>query len=333
MEDIPRSDQAAEETEGAKAALVAKNCTLAEDAALTHLKRAVKLLRAATEKVRLHHPDGVHDMRVASRRLRAVLSDDRTVFSTSSLKSFRKRIHRITQSLGAARELDVCQEMLTAMRDGLPQNAVEAADWMAGQLASQREQEAATVADRAAGVESLGFKKALMQLFEHRIPTKVCYLERARERIQKRMDDVHEQYEDWQKSQSQESLHQLRVEFKKLRYTCELFGDVYGPDMEAFQRRLKQVQEALGRWNDWRVLHGYAVAAAPTASEEVQPSLETLQRTLDEGVREWSEKAEQEVAAFFAEETGEKFSTLIETYTIVCCREKEGTGALFELAE
>jgi len=44
---------------------------------------------------------------------------------------------------------------------------------------------------------------------------------------------------------SGEILHRIRVHFKKLRYTCEMYEPLYGTRMTAFLPELKAAQEAL----------------------------------------------------------------------------------------
>jgi CHAD domain-containing protein len=52
--------------------------------------------------------------------------------------------------------------------------------------------------------------------------------------------------------------HKLRIAVKKLRYTVELFGGLFGNDgLERFVGRLKRLQSDLGYANDVRVAHEF----------------------------------------------------------------------------
>ena len=54
--------------------------------------------------------------------------------------------------------------------------------------------------------------------------------------------------------------HRLRIAVKKLRYTVELLGSAYDRrDLRRYNRRLKRVQEDLGRANDLRVAYGLVI--------------------------------------------------------------------------
>jgi CHAD domain-containing protein len=47
-----------------------------------------------------------------------------------------------------------------------------------------------------------------------------------------------------------EHVHDLRIEGKKLRYLAEFFGPLYPPQLKALLKRLKQLQDVLGEFND-----------------------------------------------------------------------------------
>ena len=54
--------------------------------------------------------------------------------------------------------------------------------------------------------------------------------------------------------------HKLRIAVKKLRYTIELFGNLFdGEELEAFVKRLKRLQGDLGYANDVRVAHEFVI--------------------------------------------------------------------------
>ena len=46
------------------------------------------------------------------------------------------------------------------------------------------------------------------------------------------------------------TLHQFRLQGKKVRYTLELFRQVYGPGLERLLKLLRKAQDALGRIQD-----------------------------------------------------------------------------------
>src|SRR5258708_255901 len=65
-------------------------------------------------------PEGVHDMRVASRRLRGALNDFAPFLRKRSLTSSLKQIKEIADSLGAVRDQDVAIEALEKLATKVP---------------------------------------------------------------------------------------------------------------------------------------------------------------------------------------------------------------------
>ena len=57
-------------------------------------------------------------------------------------------------------------------------------------------------------------------------------------------------YDDALVDADDETLHALRIEFKRLRYTVSLFGDVLGTTIAEYVAEVKIIQDTLGRIND-----------------------------------------------------------------------------------
>ncbi|NJL92284.1 MAG: CHAD domain-containing protein [Anaerolineae bacterium] len=60
-------------------------------------------------------------------------------------------------------------------------------------------------------------------------------------------------YEDFIATASVPTLHELRIEFKRLRYSLEFFEDVLGQSAGMLIRRVKEAQDHLGDMNDAQV--------------------------------------------------------------------------------
>jgi CHAD domain-containing protein len=67
-------------------------------------------------------PEGVHDMRVASRRLRAALEICQDVFSRDQYRELRGDVKRVADALGRVRDLDVLEERLERDRRDRPRS-------------------------------------------------------------------------------------------------------------------------------------------------------------------------------------------------------------------
>ncbi len=66
--------------------------------------------------------EALHDMRVASRRLRAALSVFRDVFPPKKFLPLEKQVARVTDALGAVRDADVLIEFMQAAQRGAPES-------------------------------------------------------------------------------------------------------------------------------------------------------------------------------------------------------------------
>src|SRR5881392_1501437 len=66
------------------------------------------------------NPDGVHDMRVASRRLRSVLKDFRPFLRKDPLRGIEEGVTRIADTLGMVRDQDVLINTLEKLLSRAP---------------------------------------------------------------------------------------------------------------------------------------------------------------------------------------------------------------------
>ncbi len=81
-----------------------------------------EMMSFRTEALKGKDIEGVHDMRVASRRLRAALEIFRDVFSRKQYRELREEVKRIADALGEVRDLDVLQERLERDRRDRPRS-------------------------------------------------------------------------------------------------------------------------------------------------------------------------------------------------------------------
>jgi CHAD domain-containing protein len=74
-------------------------------------------------------------------------------------------------------------------------------------------------------------------------------------------------------SSSDDAIHQLRIECKKLRYLLELFAELYPrKPLKVLTRELKALQETLGRFNDFTVQHQFLHQLASEVRDSDQKS-------------------------------------------------------------
>jgi CHAD domain-containing protein len=193
-------------------------------------------------------PESLHDLRVATRRVQQC----QRLFGKPS-----RKLHRLMELSSAVRNCDVTLELLESA------HILNAR--INQQLKSQRE---------IALAELTSF---LAQKFEFGV--------RHHKSLKRR--DLRRMVEKWFKAgaaaeteDNPASLHRFRLLGKRLRYTLELFTDVYGPPLEKLLRQLRSVQDHLGAIQD-------CVAALPLVADHPRAvaALTRLQSTREHAFR------------------------------------------------
>jgi len=193
--------------------------------------------------------EAVHDVRVASRRLAAVLRIMGSLIGVRKTSKLVRRLRRLRRAFRRLRDLDVVQESLG--RDApIPLDATALAH-LEGVLTRRREQLLRRVR-RTAERADLGLLAARVQevfrqceaAFEDGSDDAVRLLTgeavaRWSARLAKldpRTPGTH--------------LHETRLCVKRLRYAAELAREVEGRKEDALVSALARMQEVLGEWND-----------------------------------------------------------------------------------
>lgn len=218
-------------------------------AALGHL---LEVLLAESAHCRLEAgPRGVHQSRVALRRLRSLLRIFRPVVDGPEWREWDARLKEAAALLGGARDWDV-------FLDGLGEAAFLALDRdprLKRMLATARRERAQAYDQVAAMLEGPLFRGALWSgvgLLALRptappdLPLRPFAAEVLRKRW-KRLRRAGEQMEELDAT----ALHEMRLDAKRLRYAAEPFAALWpGKGPKRFNRRLAALQEALGLAND-----------------------------------------------------------------------------------
>jgi CHAD domain-containing protein len=207
--------------------------------------------------------EGVHDMRVATRRLRSALRDFLPLIEKRSLKSARKELKKIADALGAVRDQDVVIVALEALKEEAEQEEIKR-----------------------------GVEKLIEERFIVRNKARACLLEtialESLSRLQENFTGAIEEAikikrEDTErKNQSSnisfrqagsgviasslkeflklgwriyepfniKALHNLRIAAKRLRYAIELFASCWGEEIHSFAHEIAEMQLSLGEAHD-----------------------------------------------------------------------------------
>ncbi|NIA15205.1 MAG: CHAD domain-containing protein [Nitrospiraceae bacterium] len=301
---------------------MAKYCSQASDSAVKAFKGQARALRKHAPAAAREDADGVHDIRVASRRLRAVLAEHGVLFKKSKVKRLNRNARRVTSVLGKPRELDVTIALLEPLRPDFHGPARYAINHVLRNLRAQRSAQSHAIRRTARFVQSREFRKALRDLYESK-PRVRCHLRDAVANTTTRFDAVVAAHEAWRETQSEALLHELRIAFKKFRYTCEVYRDIYGAEMAQLIARLREVQECLGEWHDYFVVREYVAQALPSAppraAEGMPLFLRLVNGRIDAMLAQFSERAE----SFFGPESSAEVRAFLAGLTHVCHMRKK----------
>jgi CHAD domain-containing protein len=262
-------------------------------------------------------PEYVHDMRVATRRARAAARLYGDYFRARDIRRYLKRLRRTAQLLGAVRDLDVAIGKLDRYRKGSNRKT-------AAQLTARMEQWLAqrTVAqvELLAWLDSPGYAR-FVRSFAGFLRTPgvgaVDYTpqpgaevtpHQVRHVTPSMVLDSFERvrcYETWFEGDAEapvETLHQLRIACKYLRYNLEFTRSLLGPECERLIASLRQLQDDLGDLNDAVVSKRMLAADAAGAAGADGAGVASYERAQDKLIRQLRAAAAERFAAFVAPE-------------------------------
>jgi CHAD domain-containing protein len=212
-------------------------------------------------------PEGVHQMRVAVRRLRSAISSLKKILPQEDIQWVTEELRSIGGTLGPARNLDVfAAELVPAARAGLPDEP--GWDDLAATLDRLRAAAHKQIRDAILSRRYTAGMLRLLRWFEasgwHRHsasgepdPMASPISAIAPDVLDRRRRKVRQRGKGFGSLMPPER-HKLRIAVKKLRYTVELFSSLFDRDgLERFVGRLKRLQGDLGYANDVRVAHEF----------------------------------------------------------------------------
>jgi CHAD domain-containing protein len=232
------------------------------------LRELAATLNATIPRVRARADDeAIHDMRVATRRLRVVLRIARPVFGRFYCDFIRASFARVGRASGALRDEEVLRETLT----GLELREPELDAW----IARRRKREIALrdiVEHRLRAGDLRRPLKALHALLALPVPPRrrrpvAAFAHKAVARARRRVEDQRDAGTD-----DPLALHQLRIAYKRLRYTTEIFAEALPIDVAALAEPSARFQKRLGEIHDLdvaRVVIGRTRSLSPAVKTGV----------------------------------------------------------------
>lgn len=195
--------------------------------------------------------DRVHDVRVATRRLRAALAVATPLLGAHAARGARARVEALGDALGARRAADVSQAWVTeeqASTEDLGERMVLAR--LHALLEVRRQRTGARLHATFPRDRLLGDGAALVALAAsaHEGPPLAEGIEAE---LAKRARAVERALDSMEDPDDDEGHHALRIALKRLRYTCEITGEAWPERVpESGVVDLKAMQDGLGKLHD-----------------------------------------------------------------------------------
>ncbi len=204
-----------------------------------------------------HDPQDLHAMRVATRRQRAAWRVFGASFRLNRTKRYRTGLREIAARLGAVRDLDVLLEAADVYRADLPVTEQRALEPLLAGWRSHRE-DARVLLIRE--LDSDGYRRWVDDYRDFVrtdgaavLPVSPTQPHRVRDTAASRIWTAYEQvrgYEAVLRWADVETLHELRIAGKWLRYTLEFVREALGDDATPLIARVTALQDHLGLMND-----------------------------------------------------------------------------------
>ena len=222
----------------------------------TPLQHVLAMMRDQLEAIRAHDPgtrlgsdpEELHRMRVATRRLRAILRAVRSMFAEDAGEALREELAWLGTALGARRDLDVMREHLRGETE-----ALAPADRAAGLgLLRRLEREGGPAREHLlAALESPRYLQLLDRLEETIAHPPVAdaalslhdVAAKAFRKLRRTVKELPDEPAD-------ADFHRVRIRAKRARYAAELAVPTEGHAAERFVDRVKKLQDVLGEHQD-----------------------------------------------------------------------------------
>lgn len=216
------------------------------------LRRHLRRLRLAERGVRSEDPvEPVHDLRVATRRLRATLRILAPVYAPHGLRPYTRGLGSLARVAGPVRDRDV---LLADMRQSvsvLPEDRQAA---FVALIEAVQDERRAALKRLLAFLEHDDFAVFLRD-FAEMMSASSGWDERVRVRdlagsMIWRHYETLRSHDDGGLPADAEELHAMRIDGKRLRYVLEFFAETLGPAADTVIRPLMDFQDHLGALND-----------------------------------------------------------------------------------
>ena len=198
-------------------------------------------------------PEYLHDMRVATRRLRSALRFIKNYFDEYFCEYVRNELAWLAGYLGRVRDMDVFIETLEGVRMSL--NLPEGPCTTVIALLKKRHYSDRRLLNSAIkSKRTIGLMERLFDFDANAFYTnkdrELTLSDTAARIIRRELVRSRKMMKNAEEARTDERLHMLRIALKRLRYACEFFSPLYDERMRKAVRIAVKFQDCLGEHQD-----------------------------------------------------------------------------------
>lgn len=215
--------------------------------------------------------EAVHDFRVALRRTRTLLEVGRPVFGRFHANEVRLALRDVHRATGTLRDEEVLIELLASLGVDRP----DVGAWLDGRRRRERRLRTALRRKIRDGELNRG-RRLLEAMVAFRV--KPSRDKRVTKFARKAVEEASREVDRRRNAplEDAEALHELRIAYKRLRYTVETFTSVLPAEIEALAQVATRLQNKLGKVHDVDM----AIAVVQTARSLADAGREALMTAL-----------------------------------------------------
>ena len=207
--------------------------------------------------------EGVHDMRVASRRLRSALRDFKPFLKQRKYRQSSEAIKRIADALGTVRDKDVAIAALEKLAASAPPDVAPGIEQFAEDRRLVRARDRIALVDAVADDRILSLREDIDTVLEAASVTmhegkqrpgdervEVTFRAAGHLIVKARIEELRQFSTSLYQPHATKPLHRMRISTKRLRYAIELFGQCWDTQIESFSKEVAEMQTSLGELHD-----------------------------------------------------------------------------------
>lgn len=215
-------------------------------------RRARPMPRLVRAIVTTRSAEAVHDLRVASRRLRAAMVLLERDLPRRRIKPVARRLRRLTRTLGLPRERDVYiadLEELHGVAEGAEERA--AIEFLLERMTARRDRARRRMVRKLRRVDAAGLRRRINELTKHVAERPPAQEPReAMDVLGPLIEHAFAGLPALTQSERPGELHEMRIAVKRLRYALEWLAPAAAGGFAGVIQRLTAFQDSLGRHHD-----------------------------------------------------------------------------------